>query len=58
MKALRYLEKAGQEALERGDFAEAERIFQACLDLESKSAVLEEGDLGGHIIEPPLRKGS
>jgi adenylate cyclase len=42
MKALHYLEKAGQLALKRGEFAEAERLFQACLQLETQAAVLEK----------------
>ncbi|HEX9618385.1 MAG TPA: response regulator [Anaerolineales bacterium] len=42
MKALHYLEEAGQEALQRGDFAEAERLFKAALELEAQAAVLEE----------------
>jgi predicted ATPase len=45
MKALHYLEKAGQEAYQRGEFTEAERLFQACLELESKAAVLADGDV-------------
>jgi class 3 adenylate cyclase/FixJ family two-component response regulator len=44
MKALDYLEQAGKAALERGDYAEAERLFNRCLELEARAATLEDRD--------------
>jgi len=39
-KAIDYLEKAGQRALELGDYEKAETYFRECLELDSTSAVL------------------
>ncbi len=39
-KAIDYLEKAGQIALKKGDYEEAERCFRECLDLDATAAVL------------------
>ncbi len=39
-KAIDYLEKAGQIALQRGDYDEAERCFKECLELDATAAVL------------------
>jgi DNA-binding response OmpR family regulator/class 3 adenylate cyclase/tetratricopeptide (TPR) repeat protein len=39
-KAIDYLEKAGQRALEQGDYEKAEYYFKECLELDSSSAVL------------------
>jgi predicted ATPase len=39
-KAIDYLEKAGQIALQRGDYEEAERCFKECLELDATAAVL------------------
>ncbi|UCD98567.1 MAG: response regulator [Chloroflexota bacterium] len=39
-KAIDYLEKAGQNALEAGDYELAERYFRECLDLDATAAVL------------------
>ena len=35
-----YLEKAGQKALQRGDYEQAERFFRECLELDATAAVL------------------
>ena len=35
-----YLGKAGQIALQRGDYKQAERYFRECLELDASSAVL------------------
>jgi predicted ATPase len=39
-KAIDYLEKAGQIALQRGDYEGAERCFKECLELDATAAVL------------------
>ena len=39
-KAIDYLEKAGQRALQQGDYEQAERYFQECLELDATAAVL------------------
>jgi predicted ATPase len=39
-KAIDFLEKAGQRALEQGDYEKAEYYFRECLELDSTSAVL------------------
>ena len=39
-KAIDFLEKAGQEALNNGDYEKAERYFKACLELDATAAVL------------------
>jgi DNA-binding response OmpR family regulator len=39
-KAIDYLEKAGQIALQRGDYEEAEHYFRECLELDATAAVL------------------
>ena len=39
-KAIDYLEKAGQKALELGDYMKAEEYFRQCLELDATSAVL------------------
>jgi uncharacterized protein len=42
-KAIEYLEKAGQHALQTGAYEEAERYFEQSLELEERSAVLSDG---------------
>jgi DNA-binding response OmpR family regulator/tetratricopeptide (TPR) repeat protein len=39
-KAIDYLEKAGQSALQIGDYEQAERYFKECLELDATAAVL------------------
>lgn len=39
-KAIDYLEKAGQRALQQGDYEKAEYYFRECLELDASSAVL------------------
>jgi DNA-binding response OmpR family regulator/tetratricopeptide (TPR) repeat protein len=39
-KAIDYLEKAGQNALQMGDYEQAERYFKECLELDATAAVL------------------
>ena len=39
-KAIDYLEKAGQKAVQRGDYEQAERFFRECLELDASAAVL------------------
>jgi predicted ATPase len=39
-KAIDYLEKAGQKALEEGEYEQAEQYFRECLELDATSAVL------------------
>ena len=39
-KAIDYLEKAGQIALQKGDYEQAERYFRECLELDATAAVL------------------
>jgi class 3 adenylate cyclase len=42
-KAIDYLEKAGQQALQDGAHQEAERLFEEGLDLDARSGVLSAG---------------
>jgi predicted ATPase len=39
-KAIDFLEKAGQQALEQGDYEQAEHYFRECLELDATAAVL------------------
>jgi len=39
-KAIDYLERAGQQALQIGQYQEAERYFKECLELDASAAVL------------------
>ena len=39
-KAIDYLEKAGQQALQEGDYEQAEVYFRECLQLDATAAVL------------------
>ena len=41
-KAIKYLERAGQQALRQGDFQKAEGYFQECLELEANASVLSQ----------------
>jgi predicted ATPase len=54
-KAIDYLEKAGQKALELGDYMKAEEYFRQCLELDATSAVLSseffEKKSRGEIIQ-------
>ncbi len=45
-RAIRYLEKAGEQALRAGEFEAAERYLQESLELSAQAAVLSEGFYG------------
>ena len=45
-KAMDYLEKAGQQALQHGAYQEAEHFFQESLELEAQAAVLSAAYYG------------
>jgi len=42
-RAIDYLEKAGQEAMQNHAYEEAERYLQESLEMSAKAAVLSEG---------------
>lgn len=54
-KAIDYLEKAGQRALQQGDHEQAEHYFRLCLELDATSSVLSteffKNKLSGEFIE-------
>jgi predicted ATPase len=54
-KAIDYLEKAGQRALQQGDHEQAEHYFRLCLELDATSSVLSteffKNKLSGEFIQ-------